>query len=155
MVSCLQLKIPIFLVKGIYYDFNSCLLISMSFSAYISWKQVFIRGEKKKNTCGRQSFKGQSQGREKGASWNGRMHFLTILSRSTLFFTKCGKAKASNIILVPTKLTIKLNHTFFVHHIPKAIKKKKKKGKEMTGKHNPQSWQCRAGKALLAKRPAC
>ena len=79
VASCLQLKIPVFLVKGIYYNFNSCLLISMSFSACISWKQLFRREKKKKNTWGRQSFKGQSQKRDKRTSWNGRLHFLTIL----------------------------------------------------------------------------
>lgn len=111
VVSCLQLKIPIFLVKGIYYNFNSCLLFSVSFSVCISWKQVFRREKKKKSTLGKQSFKGPSRKRENRTSWNRRLHFLTILCRANSFLRlqQPRKSKAFNLILIPAKLTI-LNH---------------------------------------------
>ena len=155
MVSCLQLKISIFLVKGIYYNFNSCLLFSMSFSAFISWNQVFRREKKKKNTLGKQSFKRTSQKRENRTSWNRRLHFLTILCRANSFLRlqQPRKSKAFNLILIPAKLTI-LNHIPFVYHLSKAIKMRKW-GQCLTGERRPQTWQCRAGNVLFAGWLAC
>lgn len=47
VVSYLQLKISIFLVKGIYYNFISCMLISMISSAYLL-QTSFQNGEEEK-----------------------------------------------------------------------------------------------------------
>lgn len=140
MFSCLQLKIPRFLEKGIYCNFNGCLhlLFSMGSSAFLP-KTSFRSGELKKNTWGRGTPKGNVQA-EKGEPprWEDTLLTLSSTANALRGLHQGRQSEASDLTLTPAELTA----SNLMHFVPGAVRtgtipqERRRRG---------QSWICPAG----------